>query len=145
MIRTVLLAGAAALGFVAMPAVAASDAFVAGAAAYAEADASDTRPSEQSDFAYCGGYWEAWSTAIADGAVPDEELNALPLELQPPSTELAAMSMFLMLDEANPLEAEIEAAGAEAHQLIEELLAGDGEAAASVFHSLGLCQLEPEE
>lgn len=144
MIRTVVLAGVLALGFVAMPASAASDAFVAGAAAWEEANASDTRPSEQSDFAYCGGYWEAWSTSIADGAVPQDELKTLPLELQPPSTEFAAMSMFLMIDEANPLESEVEAAGAKAYMLIEELLAGDVEAAQSVFRSLGMCQLEPE-
>lgn len=144
MIRTATMIGLSALALSAVPALAASPALTAGAAAYAEGDASDVRPSEQSDFAYCAGYWDAWSNAANDGTVPEEALESLAAELVPPSTSLAAITMFVMLDDEEAMKPQIDAAGAEAGQLIAGTLAGDVEAAESLFRSLGTCQVEDE-
>ena len=144
MIRTAILLCSAALGLAAAPAFAASADLSAALEAYAEADASDVRPSEQSDFAYCAGYWDAWSNAIADGAVTDAQLEPLVGELKTPSVEFAAIAMLLMLDDADASEPEIAQAGIEARGLIADALAGKAEAAESLFRSLGTCQIEDE-
>lgn len=136
---------AAALALGAVPALAADDAFLAGAKAYATADKSDARPSEASDYAYCAGYWDAWSTSISSGKLPAERLQPLPVALKPPSTELASMAMILMLEETPEIDQKIELAKAEALILIDASLAGRVEAAQDLFHSLGICQISEEE
>lgn len=143
--RTIRIALAAALGLGAVPALAADDAFLAGAKAYATADKSDARPSEASDYAYCAGYWDAWSTSISSGKVPADRLQPLSVALKPPSTELASMAMILMLDETPETDQQIELAKAEAVSLIEASLAGKVKAAEDLFHSLGICQLSEDE
>lgn len=145
MTPTIKIVIVAALGLGAVPALAADDAFLAGAKAYATADKSDARPSEASDYAYCAGYWDAWSTSIISGKVPAERLQPLPVALKPPSTELASMAMILMLEETPEIDKKIELAKTEALILIDASLAGKVKAAEDLFHSLGICQISEDE
>ena len=128
----------------AVPAHAADDAFAAGALAYEKAVKSTSRPSKQSDFAYCSGYWDVWSNAANDGTISQAGLAALPVDLRPPSTSFAAMAMIMMLEDADTVEQQIEPSQKEARQLVAASLAGNVEAAQSLFHSLGICQLDDE-
>lgn len=128
----------------AVPAHAADDAFAAGALAYEKAMKSTSRPSEQSDFAYCSGYWDVWSNAANDGTISEARLAGLPVDLRPPSTSFAAMAMLMMFEDADTVEQQIAPSQKEASQLVAESLAGKVEAAQSLFHSLGICQLEDE-
>lgn len=129
---------------IAVPAYAADAAFIAGAAAYEKAEKSKSRPSEQSDFAYCAGYWDVWSTAANDGTISEARLAALPIALRPPSTSLAAMAMLMMLEDADTVEKQIEPSQIEARNLVAATLDGHVEAAEDLFHSLGICQIEDE-
>jgi len=105
---------------------------------------SKSRPSEQSDFAYCAGYWDVWSNAANDGTISEAQLALLPIELRPPSTSLAAMAMLMMLEDEDTVEKQIEPSQNEARDLIAATLDGHAEAAESLFHSLGICQIEEE-
>jgi hypothetical protein len=128
----------------ASPVLAADDAFKAGAATFQKAQMSKSRPSEQSDFAYCAGYWDVWSNAANDGTISEAQLALLPIELRPPSTSLAAMAMLMMLEDEDTVEKQIEPSQNEARDLIAATLDGHAEAAESLFHSLGICQIEEE-
>lgn len=105
---------------------------------------SDVRPAEQGDFAFCAGYWDAWSNSIAEGAVTDAQLEPLADELKPPSADTAAIAMLLMLDDEDATKPQFDAAGTEARELIGGALAGDAEAAENLFRALGACQIEDE-
>ena len=143
MIRTARILGAMALGLVAAPALAASDAFIAGAAAYNEGFASDVRPSEVSDFIYCAGYWSAWSDATSDdGPMTEADLQVLDVALKPPSSHGMAIAMLFDLDETEETNAQVDLAKTEANQLLKDALGGKVEAAEDLFRSLGRCQFE---
>lgn len=85
-----------------------------------------------------------WSNAANDGTISDARHAALPIELRPPSTSLAAMAMLMMLEDAYNVDQEIQPSQNEARHLVAATLDGHVEAAESLFNSLGICQINAE-
>ncbi len=108
MTRTITLLAAAAFALGTIPAQAqdptdfsaSGDAFIAGAQAFEEGDASETRPQEQAEWAYCAGYWNVWTDAVDDGTVPEGRLEPLSAILQPPSNAFQTLGIFMKLEES---------------------------------------------
>ncbi|WEK47963.1 MAG: hypothetical protein P0Y56_06605 [Candidatus Andeanibacterium colombiense] len=136
-----LLAGAVCALAASAPAQAASAAFVAGAEAYRDGRESATRPVEQAEFAYCGGYWTVWNDALAEEQVSEDDLAVLSPVLQPPSAPFQAIATFSKLNEADTLNDEVEEGRVEARKFLADALAGDESAARALFGTLGACQL----
>ena len=141
MIRTAAILGALSLGLVAVPASAASEPFIAGAAAYEEGSASTMKPEEQAEFAYCAGYWNLWVEALNDSLVAEEDLAVLSPVLQDLSAPFQTIGWFTKLKEADKFNAEIDEGEAEARMFLAGALAGDVQAGKNLFGTLGACEL----
>ena len=141
MIRSLAILGSVALGCAAAPAAAASEAFIAGAAAYEAGTESMMKPQEQAEFAYCAGYWTVWTEALDSETVPEEELEVLSPVLQAMSAAFQGMGWMTKLEESDTLTAEVDEGRNEASKFLKETLAGDVQSAKNLFGTLGACEL----
>lgn len=120
-----------------------ADGWDAASAAYQRGKASDLRPGNSIEIAYCTGYWQALVDAGEDGTVPTAVIARIESGLGGEYIDEIFESWAFMLDGSSEARAASDQAAADASELLVRAAAGDFTDALDYFEMLGACQLPP--